>query len=412
MFVLFEKDSGRLPAKVWLGHHSQIEPGCQTQLDNLVRLPFAFHHIAMMPDCHQGYGMPVGGVLATKRVVVPNAVGVDIGCGMRFLLTNIKWNDVKDAKSKDGQDIRKVILSTIMRIVPVGYNHQREPQQWVGFDNPPTNPDTGTLWIVRQEIDSARRQLGTLGGGNHFIELQVDQEGRLALMIHSGSRNFGKKICDVYNKQAQEINERYHSAVPREWDLAFLPYDDGMGQEYMKAMNYALDFAHENRRLMMERSKNVLYNVLEKYAGTTGIQEVLSLDCHHNYAALENHYGQNVIVHRKGAVRARCEDRVIIPGSMGTASYVGLGLGKSDSFQSCSHGSGRRLGRNEAKRKHTAQQIIEHMKAIDVIVLKPEKDDIAEECPQAYKDIEDVIKQENDLISVTHKLTPLGVIKG
>jgi tRNA-splicing ligase RtcB len=231
-------------------------------------------------------------------------------------------------------------------------------------------------------------------------------------MIHSGSRNFGKKICDYYNALAKEMNSRWVSNVPSEWDLAFLPYDDILGQEYMTAMEYALKFAYENRHLMMERAKNVLYNVLEKYAGITGIKELINVDCHHNYAALENHYGKNVIVHRKGAVRARLDGIVIIPGSMGTKSYIGTGLGNSDSFNSCSHGSGRCLGRNEAKRKFSSQDTIEHMKSLDIIVLKPNKEDISEECPQAYKDIEDVIKQESDLISVTHRLVPLGVIKG
>jgi tRNA-splicing ligase RtcB len=167
MFVLSDKETKTVPAKVWLGYHSQIEPGCQSQLDNLVRLPFAFHHVAMMPDCHQGYGMPVGGVLATDRVVIPNAVGVDIGCGMRFLLTNIKWAAIKDIKSKDSQDIRKVILSTIMRNVPVGFNHHKEEQVWSGFESSPN------ITIIEQELESARKQLGTLGGGKRLPPGQI-----------------------------------------------------------------------------------------------------------------------------------------------------------------------------------------------------------------------------------------------
>lgn len=325
---------------------------------------------------------------------------------MRYCQTDIDWEVIKECKTKDGQDIRKVILSNIQRNIPVGFNRHKVPQEWSGFNSFPE------IDIILEEIDNAQYQLGTLGSGNHFIELQKNQDGKLAIMIHSGSRNFGKKICDRYNAIAKQMNEKWYSSVPSDYGLAFLPTDDDMGREYLSAMNFALEFAHENRRLMMERSKNVVLNMLEKYCNIVGVKFLVDADVHHNYASLENHYGKNVVVHRKGATRAVINKLGIIPGSMGSSSYIVRGRNNPDSFHSCSHGAGRAMGRKEAKRQFTAQQVTEFMKTSDIVILKSKKDDIAEECSWAYKDVDNVMLQQDDLVEIEDKLTPIGVLKG
>ena len=245
---------------------------------------------------------------------------------------------------------------------------------------------------------------------NHFIDLQEDQNGNLAIMLHSGSRNLGKKVCDYYNNLAKDLNTKWHSKVPAEWDLAFLPLDSEEGQDYIEEMNLCLQFAQANRHLMMERAKNVVFNMLEKYCGIKGIGILNEINIHHNYAAMENHFGENVLVHRKGATKATAGLPGIIPGSMGTNSYIVEGLGNRDSFMSCSHGAGRAMGRKEATRQYTAQQVIEDMKKRDILVLKANKEDIAEECPWAYKDVDAVIKNQLDLVKVTNILKPIGVL--
>lgn len=406
MFVLFDKEDYILPIKVWLGHKSQLETGCQEQAENLARHPAAFHHIALMPDTHQGYGMPIGGVMACKNAVIPYAVGVDIGCGMRYCQTDIKWEDIKQVTTGDGQEIRKAILGNVMRNVPVGYNHHKTEQVWPGFDQAPD------IKVVQEQLDSARKQLGTLGSGNHFIELQVDRDGRLAIMIHSGSRNFGKQICDVYNQIAKDMNEKWHSNVDPKWNLAFLPTDSTEGKEYISAMNYALDFAHANRKLMMERTKNVVFNMITKYSDVKNIEVLTDIDIHHNYATMENHFGQNVMVHRKGATRAVINRLGIIPGSMGTPSYIVRGRNNPDSFHSCSHGAGRAMGCKAAQKKYSVEHVIKTMKDLDIVLVTPNKEGIASECIEAYKSIEDVIKHEYDLIEIENKLRPIGVLKG
>jgi tRNA-splicing ligase RtcB len=410
MFVIYDKEKQRIPIKVWLDDISHLEPGCLEQATNLSNLPFATNHISLMPDTHQGYGMPIGGILATEGVVVPNAVGVDIGCGMGFLLTNIKYEDIKDVKTKDNQDLIWAILGNIKRNVPVGFNHHKEPQVWSGFDSPPAYYNGKTLEIIDQQLTKATYQLGTLGGGNHFVDLQVDKDGYLAIMIHSGSRNFGKQICDYYNRKAQVLNERWKTLVPKSSDLAFLPIEDDLGKEYMDAMNYALEFAKQNRHLIMERSKNVVLNMIQKYAGISKVKITQEVNIHHNYAAWENHYGKNVIIHRKGATLARSNGLGIIPGSMGTASHIVRGRGNDESFNSCSHGAGRCMGRRAATRKYTVQEVIEDIAKRGVQVMKDNKNDIAEECPWSYKDIGTVMDNQKDLVDIVNTLTPIGVL--
>lgn len=382
----------RLPIKMWL---EDIEEGAMIQARNLANLPFTFRHVALMPDCHQGYGMPIGGVLATKGVVIPNAVGVDIGCGMCAVHTGLKTI---------GNDQLKAIMGKIREKVPVGRNHHKEDQNWEGFSQAPDED------IVTNELNSAKRQLGTLGGGNHFIEIQRDKRGMIWIMIHSGSRNFGYKIAKYYNELAQILNTRWYSNIPAfkgEDGLAFLPLKTNEAHEYLLAMNYAVKFAFANRQLMLERVKEAFAEILE-------IKELPyneEINIAHNYAAMEHHFGQNVIVHRKGATSAKEGELGIIPGSQGTKSYIVKGLGNIESFKSCSHGAGRKMGRKEAQRTldlDKEKKILDDQGIIHSI--RNEKD--LDESPSAYKDIAEVMYQQRDLVEVLVELTPMAVIKG
>ncbi len=380
----------RLPIKSWC---ENVEENAMKQAVDLANHPCMVKHVALMPDCHMGYGMPIGGVIACEGAVIPNAVGVDIGCGMIAVQTD------HPAEITDEQ--LKTIMGGIRELVPVGFKHQKEEQEWVGFDDAPDIP------IVQYELDSARKQMGTLGGGNHFIEIQSGDDGKLWFMVHSGSRNIGFKIAKKYHEIAVELCERWKSDIPDK-ELSFLPLGLDLATEYLGAMEFALAFAKENRERIMYK---VLSAALEIFNFT--VKEP-NTNIHHNYAAMENHFGKNVMIHRKGATRAREGEFGIIPGSMGTASYIVKGKGNPGSFQSCSHGAGRCMGRKEASRTLTEEECD---KAMDGIVFgrwgKDRKGNIdLGEAPQAYKNIDEVMESQSDLVEIVTKLTPLGVIKG
>lgn len=288
-----------------------------------------------MPDAHGGKGMPIGGVLATNDVVIPKAIGVDIGCGMCVVLTNIHVSNITD------EIPRKKILIGIRKQRPIGKGHHkvRQSEEYM-----PQGFKIENMTIVKRQYLAALRQIGTLGGGNHFIELQKDKDGYLWIMIHSGSRNLGKRVCDYYNEKAEMLNKIWHSTVKAESQLPFLPKQSQEFKEYWEEMEYCVAFAFANRKLMMERIQSVIANVFPQ--ATFG--EMINI-CH-NYAAYEEHFGKKVIVHRKGAVRALAGESGIIPGSQGTESYIVEGLGNEDSFMSSSHGAGRKMSRSEAVR--------------------------------------------------------------
>jgi tRNA-splicing ligase RtcB len=269
----------------------------------------------------------------------------------------------------------------------------------------PTGYDISSLKIVSEEYKSAKTQIGTLGGGNHFIELQRDEEGYLWVMIHSGSRNLGKKVCDYYDKIAISLNELWHSEVKSSLRLAFLPKGTPEYDAYWAEMNYCVDFALCNRRLMMERIKDVLANALP------GIEFEPMINIAHNYAAIEHHFGHDVIVHRKGATLAREGVTGIIPGSQGTASYIVEGLGNPESFCSCSHGSGRLMSRTKAVQTLSLEDEIKRLDEQGIVhAIRTEKD--LEEAAGAYKDIEEVINNELDLVKIKTRLLPVAVVKG
>lgn len=409
-FVIYDRAKQRIPIKVWLKREGEIEEECLRQAMNLSNLPFAFSHVALMPDTHSGYGMPIGGVLAADGAIIPNAVGVDIGCGVCFLRTNLPADLLRRVKTGNGT-LGEKMVGSIMRCVPLGFAHHKVRQKCSAID------EFDGDWIpaeLRPELQAGYYQVGTLGGGNHFIELQEDEEGNTAVMLHSGSRNFGYKICRYFNKVAKEINERVNPRVPKEWDLAYLPVESKEGKAYLSWMALALKFAAENRRLMMERVKEVLFDCVAKETldREYNLKFDLEVNAHHNYAAFEEHFGQKVWVHRKGAIRAGRGEPGIIPGAMGGFSYIVKGLGNPDSFYSCSHGAGRRLGRKEALRRFSAQEVIDDLKRRHVILGKEKKADIAEEYLKAYKDIEEVLENEKDLAEPVLKLRTVCVIKG
>jgi len=380
-----------VPIKSWC---EDLEPGAAEQAHYLAIHPSMFHHVALMPDCHQGYGMPIGGVIAC-RDVIPNAVGVDIGCGMVAVDTGLL------AAACD-TDLLKHIMGEIRKVVPVGFSHQDKVQEWSGFDDCPD------ISILKTELEKAMRQLGTLGGGNHFIELQAGDKGNLWIMIHSGSRNFGYKIAKHYNKLAQDLCTRWHSVVCPfigEDGLAFLPHGSSEAKEYIEAMNYAMAFAAENRWMMIRKVISIM-----------GIsdRDCHAVNIHHNYAVMENHFKQNVWVHRKGATSAQEGQLGIIPGSMGTSSYIVKGKGNADSFNSCSHGAGRCMGRKQASRTLTVEECDKAMEGIIYGRWGTDRKGNTDlgEAPQAYKDIDVVMKAQEDLVDIVERLTPLAVIKG
>jgi tRNA-splicing ligase RtcB len=387
----FKKNKMNVPAYVW-STKGNIEEQALEQLEIISSLPFVFHHTVLCPDGHTGYGMPIGGVIATKGVVIPNAVGVDIGCGMCAVQT-----DIKELKKEALIEILKIIREKI----PVGFEHQKEKQENELFDKAPD------IKVIQEELERAKYQIGTLGGGNHFIEIQKDQDGYVWIMIHSGSRNFGYKIAKEYNKKAQELNKKWYSNIPvfkGEDGLAFLPIDTEEGKEYIQAMNYALGFAFQNRLYMIEECKKAFKENID-----CNFEEVINI--HHNYASIENHFGSNVWVHRKGATSAYEGQIGIIPGSQGTCSYIVEGKGNPESFKSCSHGAGRKMGRKQAQRELSIENETKILNDKGILHSIRNKSDL-DEAPSAYKDIDVVMEEQKDLVDIKYKLEPLAVIKG
>lgn len=420
MFVIEgrpNEEGQKKPIKVWLEGIEHLDANCLEQALNLADLPFIHKWVTLMPDTHMGYGMPIGGVIAARGVLIPNAVGVDIGCGMAFLRTNIPVELIRQCTSSQGPLV-KVISSNILRDIPVGFSHHKEPQKSACLDGliAPGSDFTREMdkhpQLAGSCFPSAFKQLGTLGGGNHFIELQEDEEGRLCVMLHSGSRNVGKQVCDYFNKLARSLNKRWSTRVPPGHQLAFLPVDDEAGQSYLRWMEMSLTFARENRQAMKDTVKSILFNLVERHTGFNNIQVDMEINAHHNYAALETHYGENVWVHRKGAIRVQKDELGIVPGAMGRASYIVKGLGNPESFCSCSHGAGRRMGRKKALSTYTSQEVLQELADQEVTLATRSMKDIADESPLVYKDIEDVIKQESDLAVPVLKLQTVAVVKG
>ena len=363
--------------------------------------------VAVMPDAHKGYGMPIGSMLATDGTVVPYAVGVDIGCGMIAARTSLRAHEVPAGAVQRA-------CEGIYRRVPVGLPSRGDPKQ--GSHSTRQNSAVLREWYDERgdaHVESSRireradRQLGTLGASNHFLEIQADEEGALWFMLHSGSRSFGKAIGDHWARAALEWCERHGHELP-DRDLGYLPIDDD-GRSYIEDMDFAIRYAAESRGRMYERCVDAFVEVFGELDVTERIETV------HNFAALERHDGRDLVVHRKGAVRTATPDGpllVTIPGSMQTASYIGRGKANALALDTCAHGAGRKLGRNAVRRANVGVDIRAEMREQGIVVVCPPDADVLDEAARAYKDIEDVMAYQADLVEPVVKLRPLGVVKG
>lgn len=384
---------GRVPIHSWA---LDLEGAVLEQATNLSNLAIAIDHVALMPDAHAGYGMPIGGVLFADAAVVPYAIGVDIGCGVALVETDLTVETLRP-------DELGRVLEAIDRGVPTGFQSlhrsvdRREAEEALAMPLPASIPEA---WFER-----SLAQLGTLGGGNHFLEIQRDSDGAIAVMLHSGSRHLGKTICDESHARALAYDRRAGLELPHR-ELAYLPEGTADFDGYWAAMEFALRYAEVNRSRMLD--------VVERaFAAHTRIGRFeRTVDIHHNYGAREEHVGRWGIVHRKGAVRARAGEVVLVPGSMGTASYVGIGLGNADAFETCQHGAGRAMSRHAARRAKSSREVYDEMAALGVALHSSEPRGVAEEAAFAYKDIESVMAASTSLVRPVRRLTPLGVVKG
>jgi tRNA-splicing ligase RtcB len=391
-------ESLRVPVKVWT---RDIEDAALTQAKNLARLPFIHKNgVALMPDVHAGIGSTVGSVIATERAVIPAAVGVDIGCGMNAVRTSLRAEDLPDS-------LRDVRLQ-IERDVPLGAGGQHDenrapmPSTAMGL---PSNKIVDTLF----KGDQARawqkwgRQLGTLGSGNHFIELCLDEQGAVWIMLHSGSRGIGNMIGRHFIEAAKKNMETYFITLP-DRDLAYLPDGTEDFQDYIHAIGWAQDYARENRAQMM----TAVIAALRQHIPVPFELTTEAINCHHNYMEIENHFNTNLYITRKGAIRARKGDLGIIPGSMGTRSYIVRGKGNAESYCSCSHGAGRKMSRTEATKRFT----VEDLKSQTAGVECNKTSAVIDEIPSAYKDIDVVMENQMDLVEVVHTLKQVMCVKG
>lgn len=397
--------------KMWT-KHVPVESAAIDQLRSITKLPDVFKHVAAMPDVHVGTGSTVGTVLAMKGTVIPAAVGVDIGCGMIACRTSLKAEDLPDNLHK--------VRSEIEMMVPVGFDeHSTDRLNGKGHQNTRTvinnqfkNLKTGLDAIVAKHpgIDKmvkdaekkARSQLGSLGGGNHFIELCIDENNDVWIMLHSGSRGIGNAIGRYFIELAQKDAEANKIVLPNK-DLAYLKEGTQHFDDYVEAMSWAQEYARRNRDAMLELVITALVRHLPAFKITKE-----AINCHHNYINEEEHFGENVIITRKGAVSAQVGELGIIPGSMGAKSFIVEGLGNVDSFCSCSHGAGRKMSRSAAKKKITVE---EH--AIATAGVECRKDEgMIDESPAAYKDIDDVMLSQTDLVKVVHTLKQVLCVKG
>jgi tRNA-splicing ligase RtcB len=393
----------RVPVKIWA---TDLDDATLQQLKNLGTLPFIHKHVAVMPDAHWGMGSTVGSVIPTIKAIVPAAVGVDIGCGMMAHRLNMTADQLPDNLS--------AVRSMIEAAIPHGRTDNGGRNDRGAWRDPPEIVQV--LWnkltqdvrmgYIPSEIfarGQGPRQLGTLGTGNHFIELCIDTENGVWLMLHSGSRGVGNKIGSYFIECAKEEMENWHIQLP-DPNLAYLPESSPVFAEYWNAVGWAQDYAMTNRQIMMQLAVNSVGQALGRELHSTE----LAVNCHHNYVALEHHYGRNVYITRKGAVRARSGDLGIIPGSMGAKSFIVRGKGNVESFYSCSHGAGRRMSRGAARARYSTDDLRQQTAGVEC-----RKDaDAIDEIPAAYKDIQQVMDNQSDLVEIVHTLKQVVCVKG
>ena len=396
----FENHIGGLGAET-----VDIEDEALKQLKNLARLPFiARNGVAVMPDVHAGKGSTIGSVIATEKAIVPAAVGVDIGCGMNAVRLSLKAHQLPDSLAN--------IRSMIEAVVPTGNNSHTSDTV---INSKKSILDDGSDSMKKDHVESiiyhlktdwfqhASKQLGTLGGGNHFIEICLDESNDVWIMLHSGSRGIGNVIGSSYITKAKETMEKFFIALP-DSDLAYLPEGTDDFDDYVAAVQWAQNYAMENRKQMMEAVIGVMRLAIPMQFEIT--QE--AINCHHNYVERENHFGRNMWITRKGAIRAREGDLGIIPGSMGARSFIVRGKGNPESYCSCSHGAGRKMSRTQAKKQFTVADLVAQTNGVEC----NKTDAVLDEIPGAYKDIAIVMNNQTDLVEVVHTLKQIMCIKG
>ncbi|HZF29029.1 MAG TPA: RtcB family protein [Gammaproteobacteria bacterium] len=382
-----------------------VEAKAKEQLANTARMPFVFSHLAAMPDVHVGIGATVGSVLATKGAIIPAAVGVDIGCGMLAAQTTLGASDLPDSLGKIRARIERAVphgfVTTPGRSVKGAWSVAPDSviARWRGL-----RERLGPILekYPRLKAKSPQEQLGTLGGGNHFIEICLDAEQTVWVMLHSGSRGIGNLIGQTFIELARNDMKKHFINLP-DRDLAYLVEGSKHFDDYVEAMHWAQDYAAENRRAMLDSVLRVLREEVRPFQ----LGDV-AVNCHHNYTARETHFGEDVLVTRKGAVRAGRGELGIVPGSMGARSYIVRGLGNAQSFESCSHGAGRRMSRTEARKRFTVEQ---HVAATAGVECRKDAD-VIDETPAAYKDIDAVMEAQRDLVEIAHTLKQIVCVKG
>ena len=389
---------GHKPVRIFT---DEVDPGALQQLRNMAALPFVHRHIAVMPDVHVGIGATVGSVIPTRGAIVPAAVGVDIGCGMNAVRLSLNAAQLPDNP--------KLLRNAIEKAVPVGFDqHPRETVKASTLKTMDAGIERivakhpGLLKMLRQFRLTWTRQLGTLGGGNHFIEVCLDEQEAVWIMLHSGSRGIGNCIGRYFIELAKKDLNRQYGHLPDK-DLSYLVEGTSHFEDYLEALGWAQDYAMRNRREMMRLVTEALKPVLPPFALT---QE--AINCHHNYVSRETHDGEDVYVTRKGAIRAGEGELGIIPGSMGAKSFIVRGKGNAESFCSCSHGAGRRLSRMAAKQRYSTQDMVEQTQGIEC---RKDKG-VVDEIPAAYKDIDAVMDHQRDLVEVVHTLRQIVCVKG
>jgi tRNA-splicing ligase RtcB (3'-phosphate/5'-hydroxy nucleic acid ligase) len=405
-YNIYKAESG-VPIKAWT-RGVPVEEAAQKQLFNVAQLPFIYKWVAAMPDVHWGIGATVGSVIPTKGAIIPAAVGVDIGCGMMAVETSLNARDLPD-------NLRG-IRAAIEKAVPHGRtNHGGTGDRGAWHTIPPRNqeiwqrelkPRYDAVLAKHPKLDRGNHanHLGTLGTGNHFIEVCLDESDAVWFLLHSGSRGVGNRMGSYFIDLARQDMKKFMINLP-DADLAYFPERTEHFDDYVEAVEWAQDFARWNRRLMMDQIIEAVRGCGETPQFTA---EVQAINCHHNYVARESHFGENVLITRKGAVRARSGDLGIIPGSMGASTFIVRGKGNPESFFSCSHGAGRAMSRNEAKRKFT---VADHIRMTEGVECRKDAE-VIDETPAAYKPIDAVMAAQSDLVDIVHKLHQVVCVKG
>jgi tRNA-splicing ligase RtcB len=392
------QEEGSVPIKIWT---KDVETEALNQLKNIARLPFvARQGVAVMPDVHAGIGSTVGSVVATERAIVPAMVGVDIGCGMVATRLSLKMSQLPDSLAK--------IRSAIEAAVPMGTGgeHKNDRYYYDKVRDWAKIPDAVQVVFKGDEGKAALKagkQLGTLGSGNHFIEICGDENDDVWVMLHSGSRGIGNMIGTYYINKGKELMEQFHITLP-DGDLAYLPQGTDLFDDYVAAVQWAQDYAMENRKAMLQAVLDVLRKEITVPFGIT--EE--AINCHHNYVVKEKHFGKDLWITRKGAIKAGVDDLGIIPSAMGQTSFIVRGKGNKESYCSCSHGSGRKMSRTKAKQQFTVADLIAQTQGVEC-----RKDSaVLDEIPSSYKDIETVMKNQESLVEVVHRLKAVLCCKG